>query len=739
MTGINLSKGANTTLLSSDEVAGARFHVVLQWTDPSAECDVDVSVLLLGSDGKVRADDDFIFYNAPSGADGAVRLLGKTESDVGSEDKVFIDLEALPDDVHQIAVAASVNAASGFGSLRDLSLAMVDSGGQGVLRYEITDASTETAFVFGEIYRRNDSWKFRAVGQGWDTGLAGLATDYGIQVADDEPTDEVAPEAPDDGVEFAVEGDTANDLEHEHLGDSVEEATATEFAPSSDESPTMPSVAMVKVLDSSVPTGIVTSAGDKTGTDAAGAIRLPTPRTGVSTQRKKPRPPSGPPKTQLGNDGWQASRLFSVYGVGGADEQEKRATSALLSTMMGVKEFGKALISRFGGPNGLLETFLEAPFKLQDRTLYPDGVIKAARAGRTWTALLETKTGTNALRLDQVEDYLEIARLRGFDAVITLSNDIAPVGGDHPVGVDKKKLKKVALHHISWSEVLHEAQMQLTHRGVEDRTQAWILHELIRYLEHPRSGAATFDDMGASWVPVREAISAGTLRPANAGTRAVASSWDKLTRQLCLQMSSQLGVQVQPVVPRAGAKDHESRLQGTIANLVAEGTLKSSVRVPNSIGTLSIVADVRTNQIRIGTEFAAPRDGGASRRINWLLRQLREAPDKLSVEVVFARRDQTSCELLKDLRESNVALIPDATADVRGFRLSQTFPMGTKRNGVKGAFVPSVMAAVDSFYAQVVQTIKPIPAAVPRLPQEAADEAAETLDDLNQLADEASD
>ena len=72
--------------------------------------------------------------------------------------------------------------------------------------------------------------------------------------------------------------------------------------------------------------------------------------------------------------------------------------------------------------------------------------------------------------------------------------------------------RKVGLHHISWSEVLHEAQMQLAHRGVEDRVQAWLLAELIRYLEHPRSGAAGFDDMGAAWVPVREAVAASTLR-----------------------------------------------------------------------------------------------------------------------------------------------------------------------------------------------------------------------------------
>jgi hypothetical protein len=88
------------------------------------------------------------------------------------------------------------------------------------------------------------------------------------------------------------------------------------------------------------------------------------------------------------------------------------------------------------------------------------------------------------------------------------------------------ELRTVGLHHISWSEVLHEAQMQLAHRGVQDRVQAWLLAELVRYLEHPRSGAAGFDDMGAAWVPVREAVAANTLRARDSKAAEVTASWD---------------------------------------------------------------------------------------------------------------------------------------------------------------------------------------------------------------------
>ena len=152
----------------------------------------------------------------------------------------------------------------------------------------------------------------------------------------------------------------------------------------------------------------------------------------MRTRKKRTTAATLPPLTLAVDPSWQPARLFSITGVGNAAEQERRATSTLLSTMMAVREFGRALVARFGGPAGVIETYLEVPFTLDDRTSIPDGVIRVARGGRIWTALLEVKTGTSPLRNEQVERYLDLARQQGYDAVITLSNDLAPVGGVHP-------------------------------------------------------------------------------------------------------------------------------------------------------------------------------------------------------------------------------------------------------------------------------------------------------------------
>ncbi len=96
-----------------------------------------------------------------------------------------------------------------------------------------------------------------------------------------------------------------------------------------------------------------------------------------------------------------------------------------------------------------MQTFIEVPFQLGDRRIYPDGLIRVARGRKTWTALVEVKTGTNELEVAQLESYLDVAREQGFDALVTISNEIPPAAGQQPTKVDKRKLRRVALHHYS--------------------------------------------------------------------------------------------------------------------------------------------------------------------------------------------------------------------------------------------------------------------------------------------------
>jgi hypothetical protein len=389
--------------------------------------------------------------------------------------------------------------------------------------------------------------------------------------------------------------------------------------------------------------------------------------------------------------------------------------------MSSVREFGRAMTAPLGAPSGRVSTFIEVPFLLAEKRCYPDGLIRVSRGAKSWTCLVEVKTGTNELQAPQLENYLDIAKEQGFDALLTISNQIPSAAGVHPTAVDKRKLKKVALHHLSWSEVLSAAVMQKVHRGVADPDQAWILGELIRYLEHPRSGALEFDDMGSAWVAVRDAVAAGTLRATDKNAPEVAASFDALLRFVSLRLGRQLGTEVTPLVSRKDAADPTGRLQAQVQELVAHGTLGGSIKIPDMVAPLAVSLDLRSGRITCHVDVDAPKDGRSSTRVNWLLRQLKEAPEGLRVEAYAAfARGASTAGLLRDLRANPALLLVDPKKDLRTFRLALASPLGPMRSRGRGGAIDSVLTAVDRYYADVLSHLRAWSAPPPKLRDEAA-------------------
>lgn len=172
------------------------------------------------------------------------------------------------------------------------------------------------------------------------------------------------------------------------------------------------------------------------------------------------------------HENWQAARLIPVAGIRGQEEQERRATSALLAVMGAVPEFAHALVSGLGAPKGRISAYTEIQLKDGDgKVSIPDGAIVIERGKTQWRALVEVKTGSAALQSEQVSRYLDMARDHGFDAVLTVSNQITSRPTDSPVSVDKRKLKKVGFFHLSWWRIITEAVLQHRFRGVSTRTR----------------------------------------------------------------------------------------------------------------------------------------------------------------------------------------------------------------------------------------------------------------------------
>lgn len=429
---------------------------------------------------------------------------------------------------------------------------------------------------------------------------------------------------------------------------------------------------------------------------------------------------------------WVRARLIPTTGISGTQEQESRATSALLAVLGSVDEFGRRLTRLAGAPAGNIECFAEVSFKLGDskKVVRPDGLIRVSRGKTTWVALVEVKTGKNQLDPEQLNAYLDVAREQGFDALITISNQISPNESKHPTsGIDGRKLRKVELHHWSWSRLLSIAVMEKEHRGVSDPDQAWILGELIRYLEHPKSGALAFDDMGENWVSLRDAVSAGTLRASDKeAIHEVTANWDALLRFAALHMGRRLGTEVQHNMSRKEQADPGLRQQNLGAMLVRDGVLAGEIRIPDTVGDITVTADLRAKAITCEVSIDAPKAGRNTTRVNWLTRQLKNAPGHIRVEAFVAhQRGRGAAELLGKVRDEPQILLTDPSKEIVRFDVATLGKMGIKRGTGKGAFIDSVLDTLDVFYAEVVQHLKEWQAPPPKAPRppkiEAKDEA----------------
>lgn len=179
-------KGSNVPLQATT------VRAVLRWTPGQGVPDVDASALLLGPDDRVRSDEDFVFYNQPRHPSGQVWRLGKKRVAEGLTDTIQTDLSGVEPSVGRILLVASADGVA-FDRVRSLRILLHDAtaDAEPLAYFDVKpETGQETALICGELYRRGDGWKFRALGEGYSNGLKGLATDFGISVDESEGADD---------------------------------------------------------------------------------------------------------------------------------------------------------------------------------------------------------------------------------------------------------------------------------------------------------------------------------------------------------------------------------------------------------------------------------------------------------------------------------------------------------------------------------------------------------------------
>ncbi|NHB58541.1 TerD family protein [Acinetobacter sp. 194] len=189
---ISLNKGGNLSLSKTDPTL-TQVLVGLGWdaraTD-GVDFDLDASAFLLGENDKVRGESDFIFYNQTKSPEGSVEHTGdnRTGEGDGDDEAVKIDLSKVPNEIQKIAITVTIHDAESrgqnFGQVQNAFIRVVNNQSNvEIVRFDLNeDYSTETAMIFGELYRHNGEWKFRAVGQGYNGGLSAMCRQYGISI-----------------------------------------------------------------------------------------------------------------------------------------------------------------------------------------------------------------------------------------------------------------------------------------------------------------------------------------------------------------------------------------------------------------------------------------------------------------------------------------------------------------------------------------------------------------------------
>lgn len=414
------------------------------------------------------------------------------------------------------------------------------------------------------------------------------------------------------------------------------------------------------------------------------------------------------------------ARLIPVSGIGSAHEAEERATSAFLAVLSVVRDLSSELLTPLGASRAQrakVETFVEVI--MPKSKLRPDGLIRVEFGKSSWSSFVEVKTGDNNLTADQVNAYWDLAREWDIDHVLTISNEIAPKQGVHPTeGLRVRSNSKVQISHLSWSAIVSSALRIKEHKGIEDSEQAWLLDELIRYLQHERSGALDFSDMGSNWVSIRDGAREGAISRKSDGIEDVVGRWDQLLRFGALRLSADIGEDVSLVLPR-GQRDAQHRTTALVDSLSDDGTLVGGLHIPNTAGDLMVDADLRARRLTASIDMNAPQDKGAKGRVSWLVGQLADAPGDLVIEAYAKNARTASAATLSQTREDRYACLDTDKKEPFRFKviMRTDMGMGRKTGSRSRGFIATVLDLIENFYGDVVQQITPWQPPAPKLKQ----------------------
>lgn len=404
-------------------------------------------------------------------------------------------------------------------------------------------------------------------------------------------------------------------------------------------------------------------------------------------------------------------------------KKEERATSSLLASFMVVPGFAREVLSDAGAPVGKrikIVCYTEVTFKNNEKTKgpRPDGLVIITSGSKQWTALIESKIGNADLTKEQVEEYLDLAKVHGINALITVSNQFATTPTHHPVKVSKNKLRSVELYHFSWLSLKSKAVLLTANKSVDDPEQAYILSELVRYLDHDSSGVSSLSRMPSEWKDLCSSVQHGTaLGKTSEVVEHAVSGWHQLLRHLSLNLSMSIGQPVKIALSRAREKDSELNFSEDCTDLAQNNGFSTEFEIPNAASRVIFSADCLRRTVNISMKLEAPKDKTrATASINWITRQLKgKGVDNVGIRAYWPRRISMTSASLAEATEDPAVLIPEGVSDLPTYlEIIRVADLSARFKGAK-TFVEGCSKEFPAFYQDVGQHLSKWVAKAPQV------------------------
>ncbi len=424
------------------------------------------------------------------------------------------------------------------------------------------------------------------------------------------------------------------------------------------------------------------------------------------------------------------ARLFPVLAE---TSKERRVASIFLAVMTQIPALAEGLLSPIGvrvGKRTKISAYTEVVLAGEVKDgCRPDGLITIDTGRKRWTALVEAKVGRSCLQQDQVTKYLELAKVNGIDAVITISNEFASRPDHSPIPVSKVLLRKVDLFHWSWSWLATLCEIINYQEAVTDAEQKYLLEQLNHFLAHPGTGVERFTQMSASWKDVIQSVTnRETLKKSSLGLEDAVASWIAEERDLCLHLSSHVGQLVTTLFERKVVNDPSALLKSKIDHLSKEHELVSHYRIPNCASDIQVTADLARRTVEASMSVKAPSDKKSTKaRLSWLLRMLPSDDERLIVRAHWPGRGTATWKGVKDLRDDYTLIQndnPDAAPHT--FEVALLENLGKRFSGRK-TFIEDVERVTHNFYDLVGANLKAWQAPPPKPVKVRTDDLAEEL------------